>query len=77
MCRGVVSECLIASLFTQIRWHSMGRQEKRQAFDIHVYGQTVLTTVSSVLSPGERARAVKAVKAVEDSEKASAASHFC
>lgn len=40
----------------------MFRQEKRQAFDIHAYGQSVLTTVVSALPPSDRARAQKAAK---------------
>ena len=35
-------------------------------FDIHVYGESVLRRVASVLTPSERARAVKATKKVKD-----------
>ncbi|CAM9100993.1 unnamed protein product [Ectocarpus sp. 6 AP-2014] len=38
--------------------------EKRQAFDIHAYGQSVLSRVASVLTPAQRARAHTAVKGV-------------
>lgn len=40
-------------------------QEKRQAFDIHAYGQSVLSRVASVLTPAQRARANAAVKGAE------------
>ncbi|CAN0343094.1 unnamed protein product, partial [Ectocarpus sp. 12 AP-2014] len=43
----------------------MESQEKRQAFDIHVYGQSVLSRVASVLTPAQRARAHTAVKGVQ------------
>lgn len=37
-------------------------QEQRQAFDIHVYGQSVLSRVASVLTPEQRVKATRAVK---------------
>eukprot|EP00752_Nemacystus_decipiens_P010040 g8953.t1 len=43
----------------------MESQEKRQAFDIHAYGQSVLSRVASVLTPAQRARATTAVKGTE------------
>ncbi|CAB1110484.1 unnamed protein product [Ectocarpus sp. CCAP 1310/34] len=43
----------------------MESQEKRQAFDIHAYGQSVLSRVASVLTPAQRARAHTAVKGVQ------------
>ncbi|CAM9680455.1 unnamed protein product, partial [Laminaria digitata] len=42
------------------------QRQKRQVFDIHVYGQSVLKRVASVLTPSERARAIKATKKVKD-----------
>ena len=46
------------------------RQEKRQAFDIHKYGNSVLTKVASMLGPSERARALKAKKTAMRHENA-------
>eukprot|EP00903_Cladosiphon_okamuranus_P019919 g18306.t1 len=56
----------------------MESQEKRQTFDIHVYGQSVLSRVASVLTPAQRDRATTAVKGTEakvaDSSDSSVAS---
>ncbi|CAM9704806.1 unnamed protein product [Sphacelaria rigidula] len=40
----------------------MRSQEKRQAFDIHVYGQSVLSRVAKALTPTQRAKVQKAKK---------------
>lgn len=59
----MVSWTVYFSVDTLVRGASS--QEQRQAFDIHVYGQSVLSRVASVLTPEQRVKATTAVKGAE------------